>query len=385
MKILVVGMVDSIHLARWLEQFVGCPYRFLIFPSSPHRRVNVKLRSLTAQYSQFKIPNLLRVLSLPLWVADRLLSDRLRGFLLSIYARQFQPDFVHVLEFQNGGYTYLRALGKSRRLGKAPLLLTPYGSDMYWFQRFEKHRQKLRRLLSRADALSCECMRDQALAADLGFEGSLTPVVPAFGKVTFDPPLEGGHRNKILVKGYQNKWGQASKAIEAIGLVSDIVRPFQIHFFSCNTVTIWLARRLARRQNLNVTTHKKGSLTHEEMQNLFKSALIYIGLSKSDGISASMIEAMAQGAIPIQSNTSCCGEWLADGEGGFLVRYDDIETISSAILKALGSDEFQKSARQRNFSDLTRKLNPEVTEALVRETYEIMGGIVSSAQRLNEN
>ena len=376
MKILVVGMVDSVHLARWLQQFAGSANEFLIFPSSPHRRVNSKLRILSARSKQFRIPKLLRIMSLPLWIADRILSDNLRGILLSIYAKKFRPDFVHVLEFQNGGYTYLRALGTSRTLADVPLLLTPYGSDMYWYQRFEKHRDKLKRLLAAANALSCECVRDQKLAAELGFVGIFTPVVPAFGKIEIEGQPKDTHRRKILIKGYQNKWGQAANAIEAISNVSEELRDFELHFFSCNAVTVRLAQRLAKRKNLKVTTYRKGALTHEEMQGLFKTALIYIGLSKSDGISASMIEAMAHGAIPIQSNTSCCGEWLTDVDGGFLVRYDDIEAISRAILSILRSEDFQKSARQRNWEDLKLKVEPEATEDSARETYEIMGRLI---------
>ena len=376
MKILVVGMVDSVHLARWLQQFAGSANEFLIFPSSPHRRVNSKLRVLSARSRQFRIPKLLRIMALPLWMADRIFSDNLRGLLLSIYANKFRPDFVHVLEFQNGGYTYLRALGKSRILADVPLLLTPYGSDMYWYQRFEKHRAKLKRLLGAANALSCECVRDQKLAAELGFVGIFTPVVPAFGKIAIEGQPTDTHREKILIKGYQNKWGQAANAIAAISNTSEELRDFELHFFSCNRVTVRLAKRLARSKNLRVTTYRKGALTHEEMQGLFETALIYIGLSKSDGISASMIEAMAHGAIPIQSNTSCCGEWLTDLYGGFLVNYDDIEAISQAILKILRSEEFQKSARQRNWADLKLKVEPEATEDSAKETYEIMGGLV---------
>lgn len=376
MKILVVGMVDSVHLARWLQQFEGSAHEFLIFPSSPHRRVNSKLRVLSARSRRFKIPKLLRILALPLWVADRIFSDNLRGTLLAIYAKKFRPDFVHVLEFQNGGYAYLRALGKSHILADVPLLLTPYGSDMYWYQRFQKHRDKLKRLLGAASAISCECVRDQKLAAELGFEGIFTPVVPAFGKIAFDEQPKDAHRRKILIKGYQNKWGQAANAIEAINNVSEELQNYELHFFSCNSVTVRLAHRLARRKNLRVTTYRKNTLTHEEMQGLFKTALIYIGLSKSDGISASMIEAMAHGAIPIQSNTSCCGEWLTDVDGGFLVRYDDIEAISQAILTILRSEDFQKTARQRNWADLKLRVEPETTQDSAKETYEIMGRLV---------
>jgi hypothetical protein len=39
-KILVVGMLDSIHLARWLSQFKNLEIQITIFPSSRFRRLH---------------------------------------------------------------------------------------------------------------------------------------------------------------------------------------------------------------------------------------------------------------------------------------------------------------------------------------------------------
>ena len=43
-KILIIGMADSVHLARWLSQFIDQPIDFTIFPSSPHRRIHPLLK-----------------------------------------------------------------------------------------------------------------------------------------------------------------------------------------------------------------------------------------------------------------------------------------------------------------------------------------------------
>jgi glycosyltransferase involved in cell wall biosynthesis len=48
-----------------------------------------------------------------------------------------------------------------------------------------------------------------------------------------------------------------------------------------------------------------------------------VGHSLSEGISTSMLEAMAMGAIPIQTCTSCADEWIINGEAGFLVEPND--------------------------------------------------------------
>ena len=371
MKILVVGMADSVHLGRWLEHFEGGEHEFLIFPSSPHRKIHPKVRGLMERDpARFKIPRLMRSLALPLWLLDRVFDNWLRGSLLAYYSFGFEPQLIHVLEFQNAGYVFLKAKRVYLPLAKVRLLLTPYGSDMYWFKRYAKHERLLRKLVGSATAMSCECQRDEILATSLGFKGRFMPRVPAFGHTKVNPEILSNVRNKITVKGYQNKWGQASNAIKALKIASPYIQELEIHLFSCNLSTIWRAKKLAVETGLTVFSYPKGALTHDDMQNLFESSLIYVGLSKSDGISASMIEAMAGGAIPIQSNTSCCEEWLKDGEGGHLVGFEDIHAIAQHIIALASSPQRLARARERNLSDLHHNLELSKTKRAIHATYE---------------
>jgi len=105
------------------------------------------------------------------------------------------------------------------------------------------------------------------------------------------------------------------------------------------------------------------------MFRLFSKSVAYVGLSKSDGISASMIEAMANGAIPIQSNSSCGGEWLQDGVGGFLVDYRDISTVARLLASVARDEDFQRVAATANFEALTDKLNPDQVQRDAELTY----------------
>ena len=374
MKILVVGMADSVHLGRWLEQFEGADFEFHLFPSSPHRRLHSKIKSLVACGS-LRVPWHLRITALPIWLLDRFLSNWFRGALLALESRRVKPDLVHILEFQNAGYLYLRGRKLSRSLAGVSVLLTPYGSDMYWFRRFKRHESKLQDLLSVASAMSCECRRDELIAAELGFTGSFLPRIPAFGTVSRAPGNDTrDQRNSIVIKGYQNRWGRALNAIEAVRRTESRLDGYEIHIFSCNMKTLLAARKWRKESNLQIFTYRKNALSHSEVQQLFSKSLIYLGLSVSDGISASMIEAMANGAIPIQSDTSCCGEWLDHGKGGFLVKYDDIGQIEKHIIFILESLEFRHEAAKLNEAALNKKLNSRSLELAAYSTYKHFKG-----------
>jgi glycosyltransferase involved in cell wall biosynthesis len=126
---------------------------------------------------------------------------------------------------------------------------------------------------------------------------------------------------------------------------------------------------VAKRTGLSITCFPKFALTNEEMFRLFSRSVAYVGLSKSDGISASMIEAMANGAVPIQSDSSCGAEWLQDGVGGFLVDYQDINTVARLVSRVVRDQDFQRAAAKVNFEALAKKLSPEQVQRDAEITY----------------
>jgi glycosyltransferase involved in cell wall biosynthesis len=365
-------MADSIHLAKWLHQFASDPdYEFRLVSSSPHRKVHPIIEELVSS-GKVRMGVLTRYFSLPLWIADRVFSDWLRGALLAVYANAFKPDLVHVNEFQNAGYSYLRARQLSGAIRRAKLLVTPYGSDIYWFQQFPNHLARIKNLLAHTSAVSAECRRDEILAEKYGFKGVFGPRIPAFGSIelNLERALQAD-RTSIAIKGYQNHWGQALIALEVVRKLAHELTGFTIELFSCNRVTIQAAKKLAEETGLSVIAHPKGTLSNSEVQDILNRSLAMIALSKSDGISASMIEAMVNGAVPIQSRTSCCDEWLDNGVGGFLVDFDDVAGISKHLRFLLDTPGFRESAASHNISSLSTKLDPSQLEGLAKQTYEI--------------
>ena len=113
------------------------------------------------------------------WALDRFFSDRIRGLLPRRVLKKVEPDFVHALDFQHAGNVTIRAR-KTKSL-KTTFIATKYGSDIYWFQNFPKHKLRIQRILDRADRYSAERVRDVDLAKGLGFCGEVLPVIPNSG------------------------------------------------------------------------------------------------------------------------------------------------------------------------------------------------------------
>lgn len=337
-KVLAIGMFDSVHFSGWLRHFRDEQIEFVLFPSSPHRRLHPGLIELLENEgaASFSLAIGTRYLGLPMWILDKALSNRLRSTFVRILISRLKPAIVHALELQNAGYIASRALGHLKR--KKPIFVaTNYGSDIYWFSRFPKHLSSLSKLLVQVDRYAAECERDIKLAQELGFTKEVMPVLPNAGGFRVEqlagdllPPED---RRLIMIKGYQGWVGRAHIGLQAIESMASELRNFEIVVYSCNLSTKRLAAQIARRTQLKIKAFSKGALGHDEMVDKFSNSLIYVGLSLSDGISTSMLEAMAMGAIPVQTATSCCKEWFDDT--GVAIETLDIAEVQTGIRTAI--------------------------------------------------
>ena len=372
-KIFVICMLDSIHSARWLGQFKDEDIEFLLFPSSPHRRVRSELKELLKNESRakYRIVPLGRLFGLPLWIADKFVDNFFRGSLSKLFIKGFQPEIVHALELQNAGYVALKALESKKPQGLS-LITTNWGSDIYWFQRYPKHKAKLERLMELSDYHSSECSRDLALATNLGFKGTFMPVIPNAGgfsaQVLGRQLVPSASRKTIAIKGYDGWVGKAKVALEAISGMADELRDFELVLYSTNLATKRKAKEVEKRTGLRFVVNGKGALSHSQVLDLFAESKIYIGLSESDGISTSLLEAMAMGAIPVQTATACCDEWFSDS--GVAVREITPAAVQSAIRQALVLADEQANAN-KNRETIREKSSAEKVSAIARTFYSI--------------
>ena len=375
-RIVLVAMVDSIHVARWIAQFPAAEYKFFIFPSSPSRRIHPLIDQMRASQGNIEIYPFGGRISLPLWGMDLLLGNRVRSWFLQRLIRRIKPDFVHALEFQHGAYLADQAL----RAGKLDnqFIATNYGSDIYWFQQFPKHLERIKSVLDRADRYSAECERDVQLALGYGFKGEVLPIIPNAGgipeKYSQMEVLPPSERKLILIKGYDGWVGRATLAVKALPMIKDQLEGFEIVFYSCNAKTLRAIRKMSRESGIKVTAYPKKKLSHDQMMEMFSRALIYVGLSLSDGISTSMLEALAMGAYPLQTNTACTSEWFSARTQGLEVGDLSIAKIQKDMAHAIANAKVQTAADAHDRTTRIRaRINSARLCALARTFYERPG------------
>ena len=374
-KVLLVAMVDSVHTGRWISQFDGEAIDFMLFPSTPHRRIHslIKQRTTLKVETRVRISQWMKWAALPLGIADLVCANFFRAKLLSREIKKFEPDVIHIMETQHAGYLTDRAL-KTVKF-KPKVILSIWGSDLFWFQRFPKHHKKMSSLFPRLDILITECERDEALATDLGFVGECVYGIPASGGVD-SQLLNDSHRQKlpstrktIAIKGYSGFVGLGPLAVRSLNSLVNQLRSYEIVIFSCSYRTAQIAKRLRKQSGLNIRIKSKHSMTTNQMEDLFFAARVVVGASLSDGLPATVKEAICTGAFPVQTDTSCAGEWLKDGVSVLLVPPNDIGALSAAILRALTDDHLVNRASEVNQNIARTRMDLLHIKAKVSELY----------------
>jgi hypothetical protein len=412
-------MHDSPHASRWINSLAGREWDLHLFPTASYNALP-ELRGVTLHRPFLRVPpSQLRELHhtpfrgwwkairsaesalyphplghdwlIPLPIPHRVEAalDRIRlrtgesdarsslpygPRVLARLIRKLKPDLIHSMEFQHCGYRVLKAreiIGPSF----PPWLATNWGSDIFLFRHDAGHRAQIQRLLKYIDFYSCECQRDLRLARELGMIAHALPVMPNSGG--FDLPwvfrqrsrLPPSRRRLILVKGYQHFAGRALTALAALERCADLVKDFDVVIFSSSREAIRRAAELRRSTPIKSIIALR-HVTHEQMLRLHALARVYLGVSISDAISTSALEAMAMGAFPIQTDTSCCDEWFEHGRGGYLIPQEDVDAIAARLRTALTDDALVDRAAEINWRVVETRLDERKLTRQIWDFYD---------------
>ncbi len=378
-QVLLIGMLDSIHVARWLNQFKDSSIDFHIFPSKKFRKIHLELLALSKcnSYKIFGLPRAERFagyLDFVKYVLPAKMGfESRRRRALNKILRHTSFDFIHALELQGAGYL-VESLD-DELLRSPSLIVTNWGSDIYFFKKFPDHEKRIRSLLEKADYYSAECERDYQLARNLNFSGLDLPCIPNAGGFDLFSSLQElsppSQRKQILIKGYGGIFGRADLPISILPSIAEEFPSYLFHFYSVTQDVQLLLNQLPEEllSRIRITTVKQ-RINHLEMLCEFQKSRIYIGCSESDGVSTSFLEALTAGTYPIQTGTSCANEWVIKGAVASIIELTK-SSLLTAIRESLSGDSLVDDASRVNISISKQYLSKEVIALSAQQFYLI--------------
>jgi len=394
----IVAMAQSVHAARWVAMLRNSGLRIVVVPvlSAPNspelepcRLVRTRSEALTLAPGEVGVFDLsaiseekarsIDVAKGYAWPGHPAYPEHFRpvpAHSIETALRWLKPDLVHSLEVQFAGYVTLEA---KRRFGSdafPPWLLSNWGSDVMLFRKLAAHAPIIDRVFQEIDAYWSECARDIGIARDLGYGGPAFDPMPASGGMSFsglDASLPST-RKLLLIKGYHGWSGRGHHILSSLYMAAEHLRDYQVRVMFANDATTGLLREIADRTGLDVAPEPY-ALQHSHAMARLSRARMVVGLGISDGISTTLLEAMAVGAFPILANSSCACEWIRSGIDGFVVDPHDTRALADAIVTAASDNAMVDAAAPRNREVIARRWNPDINGPIVLAHYdELMSG-----------
>jgi glycosyltransferase involved in cell wall biosynthesis len=107
-------------------------------------------------------------------------------------------------------------------------------------------------------------------------------------------------------------------------------------------------RRLAADVGVADRVKLPGHVVNGELPGYLARSAVYVSPVPSDGVSASLLEAMASGTFPVVRDIEANSAWIEHGKNGFLVPGDDPSAYAAAIVAACRDEALRRSAAEAN-------------------------------------
>ena len=263
---------------------------------------------------------------------------------LAAVCRQLDVDVLITL--YGGGFGMTAWLSRFR-----PYAVYAVGSDVLFANRLT--RPVLRRSLEAAAVVFAngEYLANQTRL--LAPTANVLPLLIGVDTDFFTPkPSPPGPTKLLCSRGFLPVYNN-EVIIRAIAELPDDTPPFHLTFTSAGPL-LSHAKELAaailppaRRDQISFL----GGVSDEQMHRQLADSEIFLSVSRSDGTSTSLLEAMASGLFPILSDIPQNREWIAaSAANGLLVHPDDPAGLAAAIRSALSNIEQRRRATSHNRS-----------------------------------
>jgi glycosyltransferase involved in cell wall biosynthesis len=254
---------------------------------------------------------------------------------LARLVRRHRPRVVNAHYLSSYGLMAALALALAfPRPPRPTLIQTVWGSDLLVTAKHSRLRRELaRRALRAADLVTADSIELREAAA------ALAPGVP-FHRFVFGPPaqlLDKPRSTERLVASTRRldpdtRVGLVVRAFRRATAIADgDGGDWRLVVAGDGTAREDVRREAAGEPRIALV----GTLAQAELHGLLGRASVFVSIPVSDGTSASLLEAMAMGVLPIVNDLPANREWV-DADCGVIVQRDpDETTLANAMVEAM--------------------------------------------------
>jgi len=338
-KICFLAHAGSIHTQNWARYFRDRGYQVSVVSLTPgEREAGIDLHYIP----QRRQASVERTNWHYLWALPRLRR----------IVRDIDPDILNAHFLSSYGF-----LGALVRPPGCPFVISLHGSDVLLIPRRSLlHKWAARFALSRANLIvSVAKHMTRVVRSMIDQDRPILTVQYGVNTDIFRPAYDSSERGPICLSTRRLvPMANIDTILAAARIIFEGDYPFKFIFAGTGHQSTELQQNAAE-WSTGRQVRFTGQLDRDRMAEALREAAIYVSMTSSDGMSLSLLEAMACGAFPVVSDIPANREWIRSGENGYLVPLGDPVLLADRLLQAWDDKELRRSAARSNWQLVQQK------------------------------
>ncbi|KOP37874.1 glycosyl transferase family 1 [Flavobacterium sp. WLB] len=276
-----------------------------------------------------------------------------------------KPDMV--IAERTTSYGFLAALSGSKTIAIAQQGRTdlwPEDSVLYPFKKFiQKYAFKKAHLIHAWGPVMTISMKE------IGVDMNKVLVLPKGIDLSLFT-ASTNHSNKIeaiVTRSLQPEYRHDS-ILKAFGILHQKGIDFSLTIVGDGTRLQFL-KDLAKELQIENKVIFTGRIPNTELPKLLQQSNIYISMPITEGVSASLFEAMACNCYPVVSDIAGNQSWITHRQNGQLIEIDNIEILSNELIWSFENPESRNEAIIRNRKFVEENANYDINMKVIADKY----------------
>ena len=280
--------------------------------------------------------------------------------------KKFNPDMV--IAERTTSYGYLAAISGLKPMAIAQQGITdlwPHNSPLYIFKkRLQDYAFKKADLIHAWGNSMAEHMKESNVDMD---KVMILPKGINLDFFQFNDASDGTLINAVVTRSLEPEY-KHDLILKAFSIVKQKNIPFKLTIIGDGTELKklkWLAKELKIDNEVNFV----GRINNNDIPKFLQQANFYISTPITEGVSASLFEAMASGCLPIVSDLPGNRSWIQQKENGILVTIENEFNLAEEIEWAFKNTDFTKKAIVENRKFVEENANYKINMKKIAFTY----------------
>ena len=280
--------------------------------------------------------------------------------------KKFNPDMV--IAERTTSYGYLAAISGLKPMAIAQQGITdlwPHNSPLYIFKkRLQNYAFKKADLIHAWGNSMAEHMKESNVDMD---KVMILPKGINLDFFEFNDTSDGTLINAVVTRSLEPEY-KHDLILKAFSIVKQKSIPFKLTIIGDGTELKklkWLAKELKIDNEVNFV----GRINNNDIPKFLQQANFYISTPITEGVSASLFEAMASGCLPIVSDLPGNRCWIQQKENGILVTIENEFNLAEEIQWAFKNTYFTKKAIVENRKFVEENANYKINMKKIAFTY----------------